>query len=142
MKGVSAKVITLVGVILLAIGGLAYSSSINTAKSVVTVTSLIAAGEPAQNVRVGARLSTAEVTVRVDPQPITEFVVVDPANPGSGSIRVRYDHPAPDTLKPGRDVILEGNFDGQQFVASTLLTQCPSKYEPPVPGADGGMQAP
>lgn len=139
MKGVSVKVVVLVGVMLLAIGGLAYSSSVNTAKSVVTVSSLIEASKPAQNVRVGARLSAAEVAVRVDPQPITEFVVVDPANPGSGSIRVRYDHPAPDTLKPGRDVILEGDFDGQQFVATTLLTQCPSKYEPPVPGSEGKM---
>jgi cytochrome c-type biogenesis protein CcmE len=133
---ISIKVVALVGIMLLAIVGLAYSSSINSAKSVVTVSSLIAAGKIADDVRVGARLSGADITVRLDPQPVTEFVVVDPANPTSGEIRVLYDHPAPDTLKPGRDVILEGSFDGQQFVASTLLTQCPSKYEPPVPGAE------
>ena len=132
----TGKVIFFVGLIVLAIAGLAYSSSINSAKSVVTVTSLVSEGKHAGNVRVGARLSPAEILVRVDPQPVTEFVVVDPANPSSGEIRVRYEHPAPDTLKPGRDVILEGHFDGQLFLASTLLTQCPSKYEPPVPGKD------
>ena len=129
----TAKVIILIALIALAIAGLAYSSSVNSAKSVVTVSSLISAGAKAENVRVGARLSSGEISVRVDPQPITEFVVVDPANPTSGEVQVRYEHPAPDTLKPGRDVILEGSYDGQLFVASTLLTQCPSKYEPPVP---------
>jgi len=44
---------------------------------------------------------------------------------------VEYAGIRPDTLQPGRDVILEGHYAGGVFQATVLMTQCPSKYEPP-----------
>ncbi len=37
----------------------------------------------------------------------------------------------PDGLASGRDVLLEGSFDGEKFHANRVLLRCPSKYEPP-----------
>jgi cytochrome c-type biogenesis protein CcmE len=67
------------------------------------------------------------------------FLVRDIESAG-GSIAVTFLGNMPDTLKPGRDVILQGNFDGEEFHANELLTQCPSKYEPPVPGGSKANQ--
>ena len=40
----------------------------------------------------------------------------------------------PDMFAEGRDVIVEGVYEGgDRFVARTILTSCPSKYEPEVP---------
>nr|WP_287412991.1 cytochrome c maturation protein CcmE [Pseudodesulfovibrio sp.] len=47
------------------------------------------------------------------------------------SLRVRYKGALPDTFKEDVEVIVEGTFssDGEVFVARTLVTKCPSKYE-------------
>lgn len=49
----------------------------------------------------------------------------------SESLRVEYKGALPDTFKDEVEVIVEGSFtpDGQMFVAKTLVTKCPSKYE-------------
>jgi cytochrome c-type biogenesis protein CcmE len=42
----------------------------------------------------------------------------------------------PDMFAEGRDVIVEGTYEGgNRFVAETILTSCPSKYEPEDPGS-------
>jgi len=48
-------------------------------------------------------------------------------------LKVVYRGLKPDMFAPGRDVILDGEFRNGVMVASTLLTQCPSKYEAPKP---------
>ncbi|SHN49237.1 cytochrome c maturation protein CcmE [Desulfovibrio litoralis] len=47
------------------------------------------------------------------------------------NIIVQYKGTIPDTFKAGVEVIVEGSFDqsGSNFVAKTLMTKCPSKYE-------------
>ena len=47
------------------------------------------------------------------------------------ALRVDYRGAVPDTFKEGVEVIVEGAFrDGDRtFVASSLITKCPSKYE-------------
>ena len=47
------------------------------------------------------------------------------------TLRVEYKGALPDTFKEDVEVIVEGRFspDGQVFVAKTLVTKCPSKYE-------------
>jgi cytochrome c-type biogenesis protein CcmE len=47
------------------------------------------------------------------------------------TLRVEYKGALPDTFKPDVEVIVEGRFspDGQVFLARTLVTKCPSKYE-------------
>ena len=47
------------------------------------------------------------------------------------TLRVQFKGALPDTFKEDVEVIVEGRFtpDGQVFVAKTLVTKCPSKYE-------------
>ena len=46
-------------------------------------------------------------------------------------VSVSYQGILPDMFAEGRDVIVEGLYTpGQQLVASTIMTSCPSKYEP------------
>lgn len=45
-------------------------------------------------------------------------------------IPVTYNGPAPDTFKPGAEVIVEGGMAASgSFMARTLMTKCPSKYK-------------
>ena len=45
----------------------------------------------------------------------------------------------PDMFTAGRDVIIDGSFENGTVVASSLLTQCPSKYEAPSPEKKYGV---
>ncbi len=47
------------------------------------------------------------------------------------AIKVRYTGAIPDAFMPGAGVIVEGGVRTDQniFMATTLMTQCPSKYE-------------
>ncbi|MFT4301488.1 MAG: cytochrome c maturation protein CcmE [Desulfovibrio sp.] len=57
------------------------------------------------------------------------FLLEDKDN-ASQTIAVRYKGTVPDTFKAGAEVIVEGGMDAQgSFVAKTLMTKCPSKYE-------------
>ena len=53
---------------------------------------------------------------------------------GDAALPVHYHGILPDMFAEGRDVIVEGEYDGGRFVAHTVLTSCPSKYEPEVDG--------
>jgi cytochrome c-type biogenesis protein CcmE len=109
------------------------STSASTAATVVTVAQLSSKREGASRLRLGARVSAA-AAVRAEtlPSPSLAFSVEDPGRPGI-SIPVVYKGVIPDSFAAGRDVILEGTFDGNVFHAANLLTQCPSKYKPPTP---------
>ena len=49
-------------------------------------------------------------------------------------MHVEFNGILPDMFAEGRDVIVEGIYEGDdRFVAETILTSCPSKYEPEVP---------
>ena len=49
---------------------------------------------------------------------------------GEGVIKVTYVGAAPDALKEGADVVVEGRYEGGRVLAAkTLMTKCPSKYE-------------
>lgn len=58
------------------------------------------------------------------------FDLVDKMEAGK-SLRVEFKGALPDTFKEDVEVIVEGGFtsDGKTFVARTLVTKCPSKYE-------------
>ncbi len=47
------------------------------------------------------------------------------------TIWVSYQGAIPEAFKPGAEIIVNGTFrgPGQDFVAHTLITACPSKYE-------------
>ena len=117
--------------VVFAMSALVWAAVENSKKKVMTVTALLRGG-PQQSVRVGARVAEREIDYQTSPSFLLRFSVQDPAAPGP-LMPVSYPGIMPDTLKIGRDVVLEGGFDGRSFAATSLLTQCPSKYEPPVP---------
>jgi cytochrome c-type biogenesis protein CcmE len=51
------------------------------------------------------------------------------------TLPVHYRGLLPDMFAEGRDVIVEGEYDGARFEAHTVMTSCPSKYEPAPAGA-------
>ncbi|MBI3248118.1 MAG: cytochrome c maturation protein CcmE [Deltaproteobacteria bacterium] len=51
------------------------------------------------------------------------------------SIAIHYQGILPDMFAEGRDVIVEGRYEqGSTLTAKTIMTSCPSKYEPEKPG--------
>ena len=55
--------------------------------------------------------------------------VVKDAPPGE-TVPVAFTGIKPDMFADGRDVIVEGKFEGGTLRADKVLTSCPSKYEP------------
>jgi len=53
---------------------------------------------------------------------------------GSGAIGVDYGGILPDMFAAGREVVVEGRYDGKGLAARQIMTSCPSKYEPETPG--------
>ena len=124
-------------IVTLAIAGLMYSAVTATAKTVHTVDELVMrAPMELSRIRLGARVTEQPINYQTTPKAILEFFVRDIKSQSGDSVPVVYYGIMPDTLQAGRDVILEGDFDGNKFVAKSLLTQCPSKYEPPLPGEE------
>jgi cytochrome c-type biogenesis protein CcmE len=74
---------------------------------------------------------------------VLSFSVKNPEG-GEGVVPVVYRGLKPDMFGPGRDVLIDGDYIGGSIQAAKLQTQCPSKYEPAVPGAapaDGSQPA-
>jgi cytochrome c-type biogenesis protein CcmE len=53
----------------------------------------------------------------------------------SSGIPVSYRGIMPDMFSEGREVVVEGRYDGRGLAARQIMTSCPSKYEPVVDGA-------
>ncbi len=100
------------------------------AKAVVTVEELSTTEGARKNIRLGAKVADGEIKYQTSPTYRLEFQVTG-LQDVEHKVPVIFDGLRPDTFQVGRDVILEGSFDGKVFVAKTLLTQCPSKYVPP-----------
>lgn len=61
--------------------------------------------------------------------PVTENVAADETF--RQGVPVSYQGILPDMFAEGRDVIVEGRYTSEpRLVASTIMTSCPSKYEP------------
>jgi cytochrome c-type biogenesis protein CcmE len=53
----------------------------------------------------------------------------------TSGIPVSYRGIMPDMFAEGREVVVEGRYDGRALAARQIMTSCPSKYEPAVEGA-------
>ena len=88
-------------------------------------------------IRVAGRVSSEPIEYVTKPKARLTFYLEDPptqensAPDKSEKIKVIYEGLRPDMFDNGRDVIVDGEFTGEVLLASSLLTQCPSKYEPP-----------
>ena len=131
-----SKFLVAVIVVTVSLSALVYGAAKESKKPVVTVASLLQEGRVRKNVRVGARVADLPFDYKTTPKLLLNFSVRDQLDlNGEHLVGVTYEGPLPETLKSGRDVILEGNFEENHFLALVLQTQCPSKYEPPkVPG--------
>lgn len=130
----NAKFLLSILVVACSITALIYTAVRDTAKAVVTVAELRSESVDRPRIRLGARVFGPEIKVTSEPERTVQFSVTDPGTAGEQTIPVIYHGAMPDTLQVGRDVILEGNYRIGRFEATSLMTQCPSKYEPPVPG--------
>lgn len=103
---------------------------------VLTPDEVVAKKQDLPRVRVVGRVTDrAAIDYIRDPRLELHFAVTNPggSHPDAPPLPVVYYGLKPDMFAPGRDVILDGEVRNGTFVASTLLTQCPSKYEPPKP---------
>lgn len=84
-------------------------------------------------IRVGGRV-VDPIQYQTEPVFLLSFSVRDPKG-GDAVVPVEYRGLRPDMFQVGRDVLIDGDFVGGVIKAAKLQTQCPSKYEPAVPGA-------
>lgn len=95
--------------------------------------------EPAkqrQRIRVAGKVADGTVEYHVTPKMLLTFSITTPGEATEGVlVPVRYEGLKPDMFQGGRDVIIDGDYKEGTLHATTLLTQCPSKYEAPDPGA-------
>jgi cytochrome c-type biogenesis protein CcmE len=54
---------------------------------------------------------------------------------GSDAVPVFYHGIKPDMFAPGREVVIEGKYEGGTLAARQVMTSCPSKYEAKKDGA-------
>lgn len=90
------------------------------------------------DVRVAGRVQDG--SIQWDPAALNLTFRLMPIEPGTipvgdmpTGVPVSYQGILPDMFAEGRDVIVEGVYTSdQQLVASTIMTSCPSKYEPEI----------
>lgn len=154
--------ISLIAVFTIVGGLVVFQATRQTARAVLLPSELKREANPRKlmRVRVGGRVAEL-LNYNLEPRIELSFTVKDPEsdeqvapqkNDGDEAIQkeeliavpvtvpVVYNGLKPDMFAPGRDVIIEGEFVNGTLVAHSLLTQCPSKYEPPTPGHGGGAE--
>lgn len=123
------------------LGGLAIFQATRTNSDTVMIPSQVAAEKSPEKLlrlRVGGKVAGV-TSYTLEPKIELQFTVQDPGkegvplDPSAVTIPVIYNSLKPDMFTVGRDVIIEGSYVNGVFRANKLLTQCPSKYEPPSP---------
>lgn len=124
---------------------LTVQATLGSASSVYTPSQLVRDAGPVDQpraihrVRIAGRVSDDPISYIVEPSIELKFSVVDRENPAE-RLPVVYRNLKPDMFAAGRDVLIDGDFVEGVFEASSLLTQCPSKYEPPSPTEGGSAE--
>ncbi len=127
--------ISLVVVFIVIGGALVYRATQSTSSLVLSPSEVLEKGSSRdlKRIRVGGRV-VDPIQYQTEPQMILSFSVKNPAG-GEGVVPVVYRGLKPDMFAAGRDVLIDGDYLGGTIQAAKLQTQCPSKYEPVVPGA-------
>ena len=126
----------IVGAVVLIMAGVLLVVQATSTKTSIVVTPHDLAARPkdarVERLRVAGKVSGG-IPIDYQHEPFTElrFGIEDPGTGGGALIPVTYRGVRPDMFAVGRDVIMDGDFDKGTFVAASLMTQCPSKYEPP-----------
>ena len=122
-----------------AIGYLIYTGIRETSNYYLTIEEFLPQKDAFANegIRLAGRVQTG--SVQWDPKDVRLSFMLGPfeakeqldTHPG---LRVNYQGILPDMFAEGRDVIVEGKYEnGQSLIAKTIMTSCPSKYEPEKP---------
>ncbi len=125
-----------------AVGYLMYTSIQETKVYYFTIDEFLLNREALTNtdVRVAGRVQAG--SIQWDPASLNLAFRLMPIEPGTmpvsalpAGVAVSYQGILPDMFAEGRDVIVEGLYTpDQQLVAATIMTSCPSKYEPEIEG--------
>ena len=134
--------------LLLAIGYLMYSGIQQSSRYYVTVDEFLARRDrlAGQGLRVAGRVSDGSLWKQTSAAgtemkfSIHEFTDSEPAT-ALRTVPVEFTGVVPDMFAEGRDVIVEGTYVNGVLHAQTVLTSCPSKYEPGVEAARDDAQA-
>ena len=121
-----------------AVGYLMYTGIRETSTYYLTIEEFLLKREALANegVRVAGRVQAG--SVRWDAKELRLSFVLGPFKKEGEAdhpvgVPVHYQGVLPDMFAEGRDVIVEGRYDaGGALAAKTLMTSCPSKYEPAV----------
>jgi cytochrome c-type biogenesis protein CcmE len=112
---------------------LTFQATVGTASAVFTPSELLLKNGEITRVRVAGRVTAEPISYNLEPHIELRFRVSDREEAGAVSLPVVYRNLKPDMFGSGRDVLIDGDYRDGVLVASSLLTQCPSKYEPPSP---------
>jgi cytochrome c-type biogenesis protein CcmE len=136
MKGKSKFFIGVL-VIVGAVGYLIYTGIRETSTYYLTIEEFLPKREALANegVRVAGRVQAG--SIRWDPKDLRLSFVLGPFKDGASDhpagVPVHYQGILPDMFAEGRDVIVEGRYGAESALAAkTIMTSCPSKYEPEV----------
>lgn len=136
--------ISLVSLFIVVGAALIYSSTTGTSSLVLMPSELVARAEAKdlRRIRIGGRVIDP-ISYQTEPAMVLRFSVKDPQG-GEQALPVVYEGLKPDMFAAGRDVLIDGDFIAGTVRAAKLQTQCPSKYEPALPGtaASGTGQYP
>jgi len=133
----NSKFITLLFAAVVIAGLMVFQATKSSSAKVLEVSDLLGhADDPAlKRIRVGGRVVDLPIEYLTEPVIKLTFRISKPgvteAPTEANTVPVVYEGLKPDMFAAGRDVIIDGKFEGGVLHASTLLTQCPSKYEPP-----------
>ncbi|MGH7960887.1 MAG: cytochrome c maturation protein CcmE, partial [Candidatus Binatia bacterium] len=128
----------LFGVLLIvgAVGYLIYTGIRETSTYYFTIEEFLLKREAMANegVRVAGQVQAG--SINWNPKDLRLSFLLGPFKKGETAdhttgVPVRYQGILPDMFAEGRDVIVEGRYDaGSTLTATTIMTSCPSKYEP------------
>ena len=138
----SSKIYITIIIVVICLVSLIFAATKSNAKAVVTINELMQKKIINTKVQIGAQVAhDSKIESISSPKRIVKFSIVDRVKKDEekqilkknavNKLQVVYEGIMPDTLRAGRDVIVQGVYDGEVFNAYQLLTQCPSKYEPP-----------
>lgn len=126
-------------IVFVVVGGLAvFQATRQTASNELIPSEILKEKSPEKllRIKVGGKVNSI-IKYTLEPNIELIFKVQDPgkgeADPKAVTVPVTYNGIKPDMFTEGRDVIIEGEYVNGMLKANKLLTQCPSKYEPPSP---------
>ncbi len=123
------KFVIAIGLIASAIGVLVYTAVDQTKMYMLTVAEFLGSGTAysGTTVRIAGRVRPGSMRWEADTRDL--YFTLDDIE-ATGTLAVHYNGILPDMFQEGRDVIVEGPSIGSDpFVATTVLTSCPTKYE-------------